>query len=147
MEFGLRLAVARLENRQRRFGVRLLSLPQGNQAGEVVGAAAGICLGRRLECAFGYSGGTATTVLLEKSKELNADIPQQEGAKAKKGAECTRPRLTMEQHYECNWTLPIAKDLSAFGALLLMNIRLTLLPPYPLATPYTSPHSTCYSVH
>jgi hypothetical protein len=42
MESGLRLAAARLENRQRRFGPRLLSLPQSDQAREVVGAASGI---------------------------------------------------------------------------------------------------------
>jgi len=38
MEFSIRAAVAQLENRHRRFGLRLLSLPQGDQAREVVGA-------------------------------------------------------------------------------------------------------------
>jgi hypothetical protein len=39
MQSGLGPAVARLENRQRWFGLRLLRLPQGDQAREVVGAA------------------------------------------------------------------------------------------------------------
>ena len=34
MESGLRAATAQLENRQRRFGLRLLSLPEGDQAPE-----------------------------------------------------------------------------------------------------------------
>jgi len=38
MEVGLRPATAQLENRQRRFALRLLRLPQGEQAREVVGA-------------------------------------------------------------------------------------------------------------
>jgi len=38
MESGLRAASTQLENRQRRFGLRLLSLPQGDQGWEVVGA-------------------------------------------------------------------------------------------------------------
>jgi len=38
MESGLRAAKAQLENRQPRFGLRLLSLPEGDQAREVVGA-------------------------------------------------------------------------------------------------------------
>jgi hypothetical protein len=54
MESGLRPAVAQLENRQRRFGLRLLSLPLGDQAKEAVGAASAI--GKRLERALGYSG-------------------------------------------------------------------------------------------
>jgi hypothetical protein len=50
-----------LENRQRRFGLRLLSLPHGNQAQEVVG-------GKRLERALGYSGRAETAVLLEEPR-------------------------------------------------------------------------------
>jgi len=37
MESGLRATTAQLENRQRRFGLRLLSLPLGDQAREIVG--------------------------------------------------------------------------------------------------------------
>ena len=47
MESGLRAATAQLENRQRRFGLRLLSLPEGEHAREVVGAPTEI--GRRLK--------------------------------------------------------------------------------------------------
>ena len=50
MESGLRSAAAQLESRQRRFGLRLLSLPQGDQAREIVGAPAAI--GRRLARVF-----------------------------------------------------------------------------------------------
>jgi len=46
MESGLRAAAAQLENRQRRFGLGLLSLPVGDQAREIAGAPTGI--GRRL---------------------------------------------------------------------------------------------------
>jgi hypothetical protein len=49
MESGLRPAAAQLENRQRRYGLRLLSLPQGSQAREVVGAASVIKAG---DCAW-----------------------------------------------------------------------------------------------
>ena len=42
MESGLRAATTQLENRQRRFRLRLLSLPEGDQAREVVGAPTGI---------------------------------------------------------------------------------------------------------
>jgi len=55
MESGLRAATAQLENRQRRFGLRLLSLPQEDQAREVVGAPTGI--GRRLTNALAYGRG------------------------------------------------------------------------------------------
>jgi len=48
MESGLRAATAQLENRQRRFGLRLLSLPEGDQAREVVGAPSGIGRGDRV---------------------------------------------------------------------------------------------------
>ena len=54
MEAGLRAATAQLENRQRRFGLRLLSLPEGDQAREVVGAPTEI--GRRLKNALAYGG-------------------------------------------------------------------------------------------
>ena len=37
MEPGLREATTRLENRQRQFGLRLLSLPQGDQVRETIG--------------------------------------------------------------------------------------------------------------
>jgi hypothetical protein len=59
MESGLRPATAQLENRQRRFGLRLPSLPDGDQARELVGAASGI--GKRLKNALAHRGRTETT--------------------------------------------------------------------------------------
>jgi len=93
MESGLRAATAQLENRQRRFGLRLLSLPEGDQARGVVGAATGI--GRRLKNALAYGGQTEKTVLLEELETCNAELLQEEEAEAKAAAERTRPGLTM----------------------------------------------------
>jgi len=42
MEFGLRPAAAQLENGQRLFGLRLLSMPQGDQAGRRFGHRLGL---------------------------------------------------------------------------------------------------------
>jgi len=53
MESGLRPAGNQLENRQRRFGLRLLSLPRGEMARRVVNADTPI--GRRLATALGYT--------------------------------------------------------------------------------------------
>jgi len=64
MEAGLRPAAAQLENRQRPFALRLLSLPQGEPAREVVGA--NTAIGRRLGSALNYTWTeTEKTVLLE----------------------------------------------------------------------------------
>jgi hypothetical protein len=93
MELGLRPVAAQLENRQRRFGLRLLSLPQGDQAKEVVGAAPAI--GKRLECALGYAGRTESTVLLEEPEALDAEVIQEDEAAAKAATERSRPGLTM----------------------------------------------------
>jgi hypothetical protein len=73
MESGLRPATAQLENRQRHFGLRLLSLPDGEQAREVVGARSEI--GRRLKNALALArrGRTETTVLLEEPEALDAE--------------------------------------------------------------------------
>jgi len=91
---GLRAASAQLENRQRRFGLRLLSLPQGDQAREVVGAPTGI--GRRLKNALAYGGQTEGTVLLEDPETLDAELLQdEEEEEAKADAERARPGLTM----------------------------------------------------
>jgi ribonuclease HI len=93
MESGLRAAAAQLENRQRRFGLRLLSLPQGDQAREIVGAPTAI--GRRLTNALTYAGRTEDTVLLEEPETFDADLLQEEEEAAKAEAEKTRPGLTM----------------------------------------------------
>jgi len=92
MESGLRPAPAQLENRQRRFGLRLLSLPQGNQAKEV---GAGSAIGKRLDWALGYAGRTETTVLLEELEAFYAETIQEDGAAAKTEAERPSPSLTM----------------------------------------------------
>ena len=63
MESDLRAATTQLENRQRRFGLRLLSLPQGDQAREVVGTPT--VIGRRLTNALAHRGPTESTALLE----------------------------------------------------------------------------------
>ena len=84
---------AQLENRQRRFGLRLLSLPQGDQAREVVGAPTEI--GRRLTNALAYVGRTENIVLLEDPETLDTELVQEEEAEAKAEAEKARPGLTM----------------------------------------------------
>ena len=72
MESGLRAATAQPENRQRRFGLRLLSLPHGDQARGIVGAPTE--LGRRLTNALAYVGATESTVLREEPETLNAAL-------------------------------------------------------------------------
>jgi len=95
MKLGLRLAAAQLEHRQRRFGLRLLSLPQGDQAREVVGALTAI--GRRLTNALGYSGRMESTVLLEEPETLDAELLQEEEAEAKSEAGKQWPGLTVSR--------------------------------------------------
>jgi hypothetical protein len=95
MESGLRPATAQLENRQRRFGLRLLSLPDGDQAREVVGTRTGI--GRRLKnaLALAHRGRTETTVLLMDPEALDAETILEDEKTAKVEAERIRPGLTM----------------------------------------------------
>jgi len=93
MESGLRAATTQLENRQRRFGLRLLSLPQGDQAREIVGAPT--IIGRRLTNALAHSRRAESTVLLEEPDALDADIFQEEEVAAKAEAGRNRPGLTM----------------------------------------------------
>ena len=66
MESGLRPAATQLEHRQRRFGPRLLSLPQGSLARRVVGAPTKI--GQRLTNALAYTGRVESTDLLDTQK-------------------------------------------------------------------------------
>jgi len=82
-----------MENRQQRFGFRLLSLPQGHQAREIVGAPTAI--GRRLTNALAYAGRTERTVMLEEPETLDAHLLPEEDAEAKAEAERGRPGLTM----------------------------------------------------
>jgi hypothetical protein len=95
MESGLRPATAQLENRQQRFGLRPLSLPDGDQAREVVGMRTRI--GRRLKnaLAVAHRGRTETIVLLVDPEALDAETIQEDEKTAKIEAERTRPGLTM----------------------------------------------------
>jgi len=93
MESGLRAATAQLEIRQRRFGLRLLSLPRGDQGRGIVGAKTAI--GRRLTNALAHRGQTESTVLLEEPEILDAELRQEEEAEARVEAERARPGLTM----------------------------------------------------
>ena len=88
MESGLRAATVQLENRQRRFGLRLLSLPQGDQARGIVGAPTEI--GRSLTNALAYTGRTESTILLEEPETLDAELLQEEEAEAKTEVEKDR---------------------------------------------------------
>jgi len=76
MESGLRPAEAQLENRQRRFGLRLLSLPQGDQARETTGAPTAVV--RRLVSAPAYAGRMESTVLPEEPETLDAELRLEE---------------------------------------------------------------------
>jgi len=94
IESGLRPAANQLENRQRRFGLRLLSLPQGERARDVVGA--GTEIGKRLGAALCYSWTeTEKTILPEELELLEAALIQEEREEAKKEAEKERPGLVM----------------------------------------------------
>jgi len=93
MESGLRAAATQLENRQWRFGLRLLSLPQGGQAQEVVGAP--MAIGWRLTNPLAHRGQVESTVLLEEHETLDTVLIQEEEAEAKMEAEKTWPGLTM----------------------------------------------------
>jgi len=93
MESGLRAAATQLENRQRRFGLRLLLLPKGDQAREIVGAPTEI--GRRLTNAVAYTGRVESTVRREEPETLAGELLQEKEAEAKAAAEKERPGLTM----------------------------------------------------
>jgi len=93
MESGLRAATTQLENRQRRFGLRLLSLPLGDQVREVVGAPTAI--GWQLTNALAQSRQTEGTLLLEEPDALDTELFQEEEVEAKAEAERNRPGLTM----------------------------------------------------
>jgi len=94
MESGLRPAGNQLENRQRWFGLRLLSLPQGDRAREVVGART--AMGSRLGNVPNYTWTeTEETVQLEEPETFDAELIQEEREVAKREAEKTRPGLVM----------------------------------------------------
>jgi len=90
MESGLRPAAAQLENRQRRFGLRLLGLPLGDQAREMVGVPTAV--GRRLTNALRYSGRMESTVLLRNQSTRRGTAAGRGGGSLE--AEKTRSGLT-----------------------------------------------------
>jgi len=92
-EAGLRPTVTQLENRQRPFGIRLLSLPEGEQARRVVGAPSGIR--KRIETALGYAGRTEEIVLPASPEKIGAVIVIEEPNEVKEEAERGRPGLTI----------------------------------------------------
>jgi len=95
MESGLRPASNQLENRQRRFGLRLLSLPQGDKASEVaIGCTTTI--GKRLKTALNRTWtSTEQTILLEDPEPFDAALTLEERGEAKKEAEKERLGLVM----------------------------------------------------
>jgi len=94
MESGLRPATNQLENRQRRFGLRLLSLPEGEKARGIVSAQTAI--GKRLASALSYTWTeTERTVLLEEPESFDAKLVQEEREEAKREAERERPGLVL----------------------------------------------------
>ena len=92
-EAGLRPTSAQLDNRQRRYGLRLLSLPQGMQARDLLRAANGI--GKQLLTAPGYSGRAEETILREAPEAFEATITVKEQAEALAAAGERRPGLTL----------------------------------------------------
>jgi len=91
MESGLRPAAAQLENRQRRFGLQLLSLSPDDQGRELVDTPTAI--GRRLTNALAFSGKMESTVQLEEPETLNAELLQGDEVEAKSQEEKQRPGL------------------------------------------------------
>jgi len=90
MESVLRPAGNQLESRQRRFGLRLLSLPRGDMAKAAVGARTAI--GSRLASALNYTWTeTEETVLLEDQETFDEVLIQEEREEAIREAEKRRP--------------------------------------------------------
>jgi hypothetical protein len=71
MESRLRPATAQQKNRRQCFGLWLLSLPDGGQAREVVGAVS--VIGKGVKNALANRGRTETTLLLEEPEALDAE--------------------------------------------------------------------------
>jgi len=93
IESGLRPAVAQLENRQRRFTARLLSLPAGSEARGIVGVQSAI--GRRLETSIGYSERMEETEITRKPEKMEAVRIVKERGRAIEEAEKDREGLTL----------------------------------------------------
>ena len=94
MEAGLRPAVAQLDNRQRHFALRLLSLPEGERAKKIVGSDTAI--GKRLAAALNYTWtATEEVALPEVMEQFDAALVEEEREEAKKEAETERPGFVM----------------------------------------------------
>jgi len=89
LESGIRPAAAQLDNRLRRFALRLASLPKGDQERDLIGAS-DCALGQRLQSALGCWNGREETVLLEVASPL-----EEEAAAALEAKRPHRPGLTM----------------------------------------------------
>jgi len=74
------VATAQLENRQRRFALRLLGVPLGDQVQKVVEAPT--VIGQRLTNALTYAGNTESTVLRKEPETLVVELTQAEEAEA-----------------------------------------------------------------
>jgi len=91
LESGLKSAATQLDNRLRRFALRLASLPKGDQTRELVGASDS-ALGQRLQSALGCWSGREETVLLEVASPLDATTTiEEEAAAAKEASQLVRP--------------------------------------------------------
>ena len=84
MESGLRPAASELDNRLRRFALRLTSLPKGDHERELAGADS--TLGNRLQSSFGCWDRKEETVLLEVASHLEAVVTIGEESAAKQEA-------------------------------------------------------------
>jgi len=94
MESGLRPATNQLENRQCRFGLRLLRLPQKEKAREMVSS--NTPLGKRLSSTLVYTWTeTEQTVLLEEPESFDAELIHEEREEVKKEPEKERPGLVI----------------------------------------------------
>jgi ribonuclease HI len=91
----LRPASAQLENRLRRFGLRLINSAERDQAREVVRARSGIGGRTKNALAIARRGRTETMILLQEPETLDAETIAEDEKAAKAEAERTRPGLTI----------------------------------------------------
>jgi len=87
--------VTQLDNRPRRFALRLASLPRGDQARKLAGSSDS-ALGQRLQSALGCWNGREETVLLEVASPLDESTTvEEEAAAAREANQLDRPGLTI----------------------------------------------------
>ena len=117
-EPGLRPAAAQMDNRLRRFALRLASLPGGDQAGELIGASES-ALGQRLHSYLGCWNGREETVLLEVASPLEAAVTiEKEAAAANEAKRTGRPGLTISTRTDPAWRMerPAARSPGRTGS-------------------------------